>query len=340
MPAPSTAIREFDAVDRARFEREILPAGQPAVLRGLVAGWPAVAAGCDSPEAICRYLVERDNGTPVDALLLAPEEKGRIFYNATMQGFNFARTRRTVSAVIEQIARYSAFDPAPAVAAQSAPIRASLPRFLDDNRMPLLDAAVEPRIWIGNAITVPAHFDDSQNIACVVAGRRRFTLLAPEQVENLYVGPVDFAPTGAPMSLVDFAAPDLARFPRFATAQAHMLTAELGAGDALFIPPLWWHHVQSLGACNVLVNYWWGGSASVDGDPLAGFNCLQHALLTLRQLPAPQRAAWSALFAHYVFGDVTASVAHIPAERRGVLAALDATQVAERKAALAEKLRR
>jgi len=317
-PAP---IPEIHGIDRVRFEREIVPAERPVVLRGLVAHWPAVAQGRDSPEAICRYLIERDNATPVDVILLRPEEKGRIFYNAAMDGFNFVRTRRPLSAIIEQVARYSQFEPAPAVAAQSALVRSCLPRFLEENPLPLLDG-VEPRIWLGNAITVPAHFDDSQNIACVVAGRRRFTLFPPEQIGNLYIGPIDFAPTGAPMSLVDFDAPDGARFPRFGEAWAHALCAELGPGDALYIPPLWWHHVRSLGACNVLVNYWWGGSSSVDGDPLAGFNCLTHALLTLRRLPPSQRAAWRAVFENYVFGDVVASAAHIPAARRGVLGEL------------------
>lgn len=336
--AQPTAMREVSGVDRERFEREIVPAGQPLVMRGLVADWPSSRAGRESPEAICRYLIERDTGAPVDAILLAPEEKGRIFYNAAMDGFNFAKTRRPLSGVIEQIARYSAFETAPAAAAQSALIRTCLPRFLDENRMPLLDA-VEPRIWLGNAITVPAHFDDSNNIACVIAGRRRFTLFAPEQIANLYIGPLDFAPTGAPMSLVDFSAPDLQRFPRFAEAWAHALVAELGPGDAIFIPPLWWHHVQSLELCNILVNYWWGGSESVSGDPLTGFHCLTHALITLRQLPAPQRAAWAAVFAHYVFGDVEGTVAHIPEGRRGVLGALSADFIREKRAYLATKLK-
>ena len=339
MSAQPASIPQFDAVTRDRFDREIVPAGRPVVLRDLVAHWPAVAHAKRSPEAICQYLIERDSGTPVDAILLRPEEKGRIFYNAAMDGFNFVRAKRPIAQVIEQVARYSAFETAPAVAAQSALMRDCLPRVREENVMPLLDTDIEPRIWLGNAITVPAHFDDSCNIACVVAGRRRFTLLPPEQIENLYIGPLDFAPTGAPMSLVDFAAPDYERFPRFRTALAHAVSAELGPGDAIFIPPLWWHHVQSLQLCNILINYWWGGSSSVDGDPLAGFNSLTHALITLRQLPAPQRAAWAAVFAYYVFGDVDESVAHIPQARRGVLGTLSAEARRERRAFLAEKLK-
>jgi len=327
-------IPEAHGIERDRFEREIVPAGRPLVLRGLVADWPAAQRGRESPEAICRYLIERDNGAPVDAIMLAPEEHGRIFYNAAMDGFNFLRNRLPLSRVIEQIARYSAFEKAPAVAVQSAPIRGCAPGFLDENRMPLLDG-VEPRIWLGNAITVPAHFDDSQNIACVVAGRRRFTLFPPEQIANLYVGPFDFAPTGAPISLVDFASPDLARFPRFRDALAHAQSAELGPGDALFIPPLWWHHVQSLAVCNILVNYWWGASHADN----AGLDCLTLALITLRRLPAQQRAAWAALFQHYVFGDGAISLEQIPESRRGVLGSLDAESVTQRRAALAARLK-
>lgn len=333
MTVQSAPIPEVVGIDRERFENEIVAAGRPVVMRGLVAAWPAAVLGRQSPEAICKYLIERDTHAPIDAIMLPPEEKGRIFYNAAMNGFNFFRTHQTISRVIEQIARYSAFATAPAVAAQSALVRNCLPRFLDENAMPLLDD-VEPRIWIGNTITVPAHFDDSNNIACVVAGRRRFTLFPPEQIVNLYIGPIDFAPTGAPISLVDFAAPDLARFPRFAQARAHALVAELGPGDALFIPPLWWHHVQSLELCNILVNYWWGASHRDN----AGLDCLTHALITLRQLPAPQRAAWAALFDYYVLGDPATANAHIREDRRGVLGTLSEDFIRERRAQLAAKL--
>lgn len=329
-------IPEIDgALDRERFEREVVGAGRPVILRGLVAGWPAATRGRESPEAICRYLMERDSGAPVDVLLLRPEEKGRIFYNAAMDGFNFIKNRLPLSKIIEQVARYSAFESPPAVAAQSAPIRACLPRFLDDNPMPLLDAAIEPRIWLGNRATVPAHFDDSNNIACVVAGRRRFTLFPPEQIANLYIGPIDFAPTGAPISLVDLAAPDFERFPRFRDALPHAVGADLAPGDAIFIPPLWWHHVQALEDCNILVNYWWGASHGNN----AGLDCLMLALISLRQMPATHRAAWGALFDYYAFGDRDSAVAHIPADRRGVLGPLDAQAIRVRRAKLAEKLK-
>jgi hypothetical protein len=334
MSARPETIPEIASVTREQFERDVVAGARPLVLRGVVGAWPAARCGRESPEAVCRYLLERDSGAPVDTLLLRPEEKGRIFYNAGMDGFNFVRNRVPLSQVVEQIVRYSRFESAPAVAAQSAPVRACLPRFLEENPMPLLDAAVEPRIWLGNAVTVPAHFDDAHNVACVVAGRRRFTLLPPEQVGNLYIGPIDFAPTGAPISLVDFSAPDFERFPRFREAQASMLVAELAPGDAVYIPPLWWHHVQSLEPCNVLVNYWWGASHGND----AGLDCLTHALLTLRRLPPAQRRAWAALFGHFVFAETDRVVEHIPPARRGLLGDPDAETVRRLRLALAGRL--
>ena len=86
--------------------------------------------------------------------------------------------------------------------------------------MSIVDDNVLPRIWLGNRITTPTHLDEWNNIGCVVAGRRRFTLFPPEQIANLYIGPLDFAPTGAPMSLVSLRNPDFERYPKFREALA------------------------------------------------------------------------------------------------------------------------
>ena len=271
------ALAEYEGVDAGRFRDEIAARGEPAVLRGLVRAWPAVQAARQSPEAVCRYIMGFGQGAPVDALLMPPEVQGRIFYSADMRGFNYARKKVPLSTVIEQVARYSHFHSAPAVAAQSALVHECLPGFERENVLPLLGPEVEPRIWLGNRVTTPAHFDQSSNIACVVAGRRRFTLFAPGQVDNLYIGPLDFAPTPTPISLVDFKAPDFERFPRFREALANARVAELDPGDAIYIPPLWWHHVESLAGLNVLVNYWWGAAAEA---PKAAFAKL---MATLRE---------------------------------------------------------
>lgn len=249
-------------MDAVRFQEEIVSRRQPAVLRGLVRDWAAVRASQQGPEALCDYLMRLDSGGPCDTVLMPPEAKGRLFYSADMQGFNFARTKRTVSQVIEQVARYSHFAQAPAVAMQSALLETCLPEFAAANPQPVLDPAVRPRLWLGSEVVTPAHFDESHNLACVVSGRRRFTLFPPEQGAGLYIGPLDFAPTPTPISLVDFRAPDFARFPRFREAMRHAIVIELEAGDALYLPAFWWHHVESIGMLNVMVNYWWSAAAA------------------------------------------------------------------------------
>lgn len=339
IPTPSP-LAEWRDVTPERFAAEILPRDEPAVLRGVVDAWPAVAQARRSPLAIAQYLAERDNGSPVDALMTRPEENGRIFYDASMAGFNYVRTQLPVTRVLEQVLRYAELERAPAVAVQSAPIAQCMPGFEAENVLPLLAPAVRPRLWVGTAIVTPAHFDESHNVACCVAGRRRFTVFPPEQVANLYVGPLDHAPTGTPLSLVDFAAPDFDRFPRFREALAHARVAELAPGDAVYLPPLWWHHVASLERFNMLVNYWWVRAAPGHAPPPSALDSLLHAVATLRGLPAAQREAWRAIFEHYVFDTTRDVVGHIPPERRGVLGEMTVEDHARLRAFLRGRLDR
>jgi hypothetical protein len=332
-------IREITAVEPDLW-RQMIASAQPAVLRNFAGDWPAVAAGRRSAAAIVEYLRRFDNGHPVDAIMTPPEIEGRVFYTADMSGFNFLRNRLALSAVAEQALRYSGFERAPAVAVQSAPIGASLPGFAAENHVRFLGENVEPRIWLGTAITTPTHLDEWNNIGCVVSGRRRFTLFPPEQVVNLYIGPLDFAPTGAPMSLVRLHEPDFARFPRFREALETAVTAVLEPGDAIFIPPLWWHHVESLERFNVLVNYWWGAAADAATATDSGFDALIHAILNLRGLPAPARRAWRALLDHFVFAEPEEAVGHIPPPRHGVLGKPEGQALARWRAYLIEKLQK
>ena len=333
-PAP---IREFETRDTELIRLEVLESGEPAVLRGLVNDWPAVAAARTSPLALLEYLRRLDSGAPVDAIMTAPEIKGRIFYREALNGFNFVRNRLPLTAVAEHALRYADQSRAPAVAVQSALMRDCLPGFAAANPLPVTDPSAQPRIWLGNAVTTPTHLDEWFNIGCVVLGRRRFTLFPPAQVCNLYVGPLDYAPTGAPMSLVQLHAPDFERFPRFREALAHACCASLGPGDALFIPPLWWHNVESLDSLNVLVNYWWHANGAALGT-VSGYDSLLHAMLNIRQLPAPVREAWRALFEHYVFGPQSQVSAHIPEGRRGVLGTLAPADAERLQAQLAQRL--
>jgi hypothetical protein len=328
-------VRQLAGLEAAEIRRSLATDKRPALIPGYVREWPAVQQAQTSPSALTDYLKRFDNGALVDALMTPPEVDGQIFYDATMSGFNFHRNRLTLSAIADQVLRYAKFPQSPAVAAQSALISACLPGFADDNRLDLTADGVQPRIWLGNRITTPAHVDEWNNIGCIVAGRRRFTLFPPDQIDNLYIGPVDFAPTGAPMSMVSLRNPDFVRYPRFREALAAAQTVEVAPGDAIFIPPLWWHHVESLESFNVLVNYWWHDRAGDGTHADSAFDAMLHGMLSIRSLPPDTRRAWSAFFEHYVFGPGESATEHIPPHRHGVLGDLSP----EQRAALRKHLR-
>jgi Cupin-like domain len=317
MTSVSQTIPELRNVDPDTFRNEIFPQNKPVVLRGAVDHWPAVQAGRQSTQAMCDYIKRFDLGRPLDIMVGPAAIGGRFFYQEDLQGFNFKRETSQLGEALDRImAQRAAAEPA-SVFVQSAPIQHYLPAFEAENAFALPGASSAPRIWIGNSVIVAAHFDLSYNIACVVAGRRRFTLFPPEQLPNLYVSPMENTPAGTPISMVSLEAPDFERFPRFKHALEAAQSAELGPGDAIYIPYCWWHHVRSLEHFNVLVNYWWNDVKSWVQTPFAS---LMHAVLGLRDLPPDQRAAWRIMFDYYVFRmEDEDPLAHLPPEQRGAL---------------------
>jgi hypothetical protein len=309
-------------------------------LRGLVAQWPAVQRARTSFQAIGQYLSAFDKGSAVDVIIMPPHVNGRLFYSDDMRGFNFSRSRSSIGEVSDKLLRYAKFEKRPSLVVQSALLADCLPGFSNENRLPILEESVAPRIWLGNRVTTPAHFDESNNVACVVSGTRRFTLFPPDQIANLYIGPLGHAPTGTPISLVSMANPDYERFPRFRAALASALVAELEPGDAIYIPTLWWHHVQSLAKYNILVNYWWKGHVDAAAGADTALNCLLHCLLTLKPLPAEHRQMWKTIFDHYVFSASADSVEHIPEYVRGVLGEISPELAKQVKAFLVTQLQR
>jgi len=330
-----TPIREHHGVTRAVFDETIRPAARPAVLRGLGTDWPAVAAAREGAEAVVAYLKRFSHPRPVDAIVGVPEIRGRFFYTDDLTALNFTRGRSPLDPFLDRLLRDQNAARPYAVAVQSIMAEDLLPGFAAANATDLVDAAVAPRLWLGNAIRVATHYDLKENIGIVIAGRRRFTLFPPDQIGNLYMGPFDLTPAGTPISLVDPAAPDLARFPRFTDALVHAETATLESGDAIYIPFHWWHAVDSLDPVNVFMNYWWNPAPA---DLPSGYDALFLALLALRPLPDDQRAVWRMLFDHLVFQRDGDPVAHLPREVQGVLGPLDAEMMQHMRATLVRNL--
>lgn len=313
------ALREISGLGVNDLGDDILAATEPVVLRGLAASWPMVRAALASERGGDAYLRSHYRDATVGAMLGPPEAGGRFFYNADMSGFNFYPVHAKLTAVLDEIEgkRHQA-NPA-TVYVGSTTVETCLPGFREHNDIGLGGRDALASIWIGNRTRIAAHYDVPDNLAVVAAGRRRFTLFPPEQLKNLYIGPLDFTPAGQAISLVDLLNPDYDTYPRFAEALAHARTAELGPGDAIFIPSMWWHHIEALDPFNVLVNYWWRQSPDYMDTPTSA---LMLAFLTMRDLPPAQRKAWQEIFRHYIFEADETTAAHIPAHARHVLAPL------------------
>ncbi|HBK46185.1 MAG TPA: cupin, partial [Xanthomonadaceae bacterium] len=301
--------------------------------------WALVRAGVRGVRDAMDYLRGHDGGRPLQFSYGEPGIGGRPFYSDDFTRLNFEVRRGSLGELLDGIDAHLADPAAPTYYLASLPVDDSLPGFRAENDLDLAASgiAARPSIWIGNRVTASCHYDAPDNLACCAVGRRRFTVFPPGQIGNLYPGPLELTPGGQAISLVDFADPDLARHPRFADALAHARSAVLEPGDALFIPAMWWHHVEGLEPFNVLVNYWW---SSVPAHLPTPTLALYHALWAIRDRPQREKEAWRAVFEHYVFGPAGQAGAHLPGPARGVLGEIDEARARQIRAMLIGRLNR
>lgn len=328
-------IPVWENVDFNTFHNEIMVRNKPAHIKSVVGEWPAVKAGMESPESIANYLKAQDSEKVISALVGDPSINGRFFYRPGLEELNFQKAQVTVGIGVERLIKIKDDRDPFAIALQAIPIAQVLPDFKALNPQPLLDTSVEPTMWLGNRAIVAPHYDIHDNLACVVAGRRKFNLFPPEQIENLYPGPTLVTPGGVPVSMVDINQPDMKRYPKYAEALKVGQEAILEPGDAIYIPALWWHGVESLESINVLVNYWWGGEAQNRVSPN---DSLIHAMLSIGGLSPEKREAWHDYFNYYVFKTNADPAEHLPADLKDVLTSLTPEQNLEIREFLIKQL--
>jgi hypothetical protein len=318
---------------------DLLNAAEPVVLKGLVGDWALVRAGLGSDQEAMSYLRSFYNGKTVGAAVGDAQIGGRLFYNDDFTALNTSSRRMRLDEVLDTINEYLHDARPPTYYIASTPIDACLPGFRAENDVPFAAYGFEPlkSIWIGNRTIASCHYDAPNNLACCAVGNRRFTLFPPEQIFNLYPGPLEPTPGGQAVSVVDFANPDFHRYPRFREALAAGQEAEVGPGDAVFIPSMWWHHVEGVSSFNVLVNYWWGTAARFIPTPM---HALYHALWAIRDRPEHEKRAWKNVFEYYVFGPSEQAAAHLPQRAQGVLAPLDEVTSRQIRAMLLNVLNR
>jgi ribosomal protein L16 Arg81 hydroxylase len=86
------------------------------------------------------------------------------------------------------------------------------------------------------------HWDSTRNAIVVLGGERRYLLSHPSECKHL-----ELYPEGHPSarhSAVDWSKPDLVSYPKFQHALVNEVV--LQAGDVLYLPTNWFHHIVSL----------------------------------------------------------------------------------------------
>jgi hypothetical protein len=333
-----TRVLEGYPADNPPLE-QLMNSARPAVLKGLIKDWPLVRAGLGSAQEAMDYLRSFYNGKTIGTCVGEPGIGGRPFYNSDFTELNTAHRRMRLDEVLNLIREHLHEDHPPTFYIPSTTIDGCLPGFRQENAVSFAAHGIEPirSIWIGNRTIASCHYDAPMNLACCAVGRRRVTLFPPEQIVNLYPGPLEPTPGGQAVSVVNFANPDFARYPRFREALVSAQVAELAPGDAVYIPSMWWHHVEALSPFNTLVNYWWH---SVPAHVPTPMNALQYAMWTLRDRPESEKRAWKAVFEYYVFGPSDRAGEHLPEQARGALGPMDEDKARQLRAMLLNALNR
>ena len=309
---------------------------EPVVFRKAGVRLPIVQAALRSPHDAAQYLQRHHANIPVTIYRADRSTRGRFHYTPAIDGFNFTGSRGELQQVLDEMLG-GAND---ALYVGSTDLGIFFPEMGPANDPGVEGvqgedgAPVTASLWMGNRTVTAAHYDHSNNCALCAAGRRRFTLFPPEQIANLYPGPLEPTPGGQVVSMVDLTDPDLDRYPGYATALEHAVSAVLEPGDVIVYPAMWWHEVEALEDFNILLNWWWNAVPDHVDTPQT---TLLHALMSLRQRPAHEREAWAAIFDYYVFSDADRATAHLPEH---VLGALDLGDPSAARRLRAQVLRR
>jgi lysine-specific demethylase 8 len=139
--------------------------------------------------------------------------------------------------------------------------------YADVERPPLFPAERLYTVWgwfSGPGVRTWLHYDNNgcHNLNAQILGKKECWLFPPSELPRLYPFALEGKNPAHNCCEVDVEAPDLARHPDFAHAEAEHAT--LAAGDLLFIPVWWLHTFSHLGELNANVNFWWKPEAFRD----------------------------------------------------------------------------
>ena len=343
MNSSSNQVRVLEGVrpDQIPFDA-LFAANEPVILRGLVSDWALVQAGQLSSDRAMDELQRHSSGKPVGVYIAPAETNARFFYNDDCTGFNYQSKHTELSNIFAEI-RESRDNPDRSYYyMNSLTLDNCFPGLREHNDL-VFDHEIfthnKPlsKVWVGTESIAAAHYDVPSNLACCVVGDRRFTLFPPEQIHNLYPGPLEPTPGGQVITMVDLKNPDFERFPRVRQALDAAVIVDLKPGDAVYYPSMWWHQVEALSPFNIMINFWWLTVPAHMGNPM---DVVMHAMMSLRDRPEAEKKAWREVFEYYIFGSSETPQEYIPPAMLGALGELDNNRIRRLRAFLKDKLNR
>lgn len=249
-----------------QFLRRHVSPSLPLVVRGGCAHWPAVTSW--SPAALRAALPDTQITVAVTPTGLADAALGEQFVMPEERRMAMAAFLDLLEEPVEGEVYY--------VQRQNSNLTEELGGLLGDvAELPWASEAFDRRpdatnFWMGDERAVTSmHKDPYENIYCVVRGHKDILLQPPTDlpwipyrdltpaVYKQEGGVWSTHPTGdppLPWVAVDPLRPDLASFPLYANST--QLRCRLGPGDTLYLPALWFHHLQQSQGC-IAVNFWY-----------------------------------------------------------------------------------
>lgn len=238
-----------------RFQKDHFQMRRPALLTDCLNHWPAITKWLQPG-----YLssLAGDRTVPIE---IGAHYTNEEWSQELVRFREFVRRqieRDTACDRIEYLAQHNLFDQVPGLRAD---IR--IPDYCccsdDDDDDDVIERANEAagtlpdiKAWLGPKGTVsPMHHDPKHNLLCQVFGHKTVILAAPEDGPNLYPHPGTLL---ANTSQIDAERLDVERFPLCKNVRFFHLT--LYAGEMLYMPPGWWHHIRSQDK-SFSVSFWW-----------------------------------------------------------------------------------
>lgn len=232
-------LEMLDCPSMEQFFKNYILAEKPAILDNCINHWPALKKWKDQ-----NYLIKLA-GLRTVAIELGSKYTDSEWTQKLMTVEEFIKDHIYQSkGETGYLAQYQLFDQIPEL--KNDITEPEYCCFSDSNE------PVDIMAWYGPKGTIsPIHHDPKRNLLAQVVGEKQIFLFSPQDSEYLYPHEHEMLENTA---RVDPRQPDLESYPKYKEAKPYYCV--LQPGQLLYIPPKWWHFVESL-SISFSVSFWW-----------------------------------------------------------------------------------